>query len=51
MFETIGRENEGKDVMKGRKLKVPVIYSDVKTTPVEQEVKSGAKNSLNIEVK
>jgi hypothetical protein len=37
--------------MKGRKLKVPVIYNDVTTTPVAQEVKSGAKNSLNIEVK
>lgn len=51
MFETIGRENEGKDVMKGRKLKIPTLYNDVKTTPVSQEIKSGAKNTVTIEVK
>ncbi|MFM8932131.1 MAG: hypothetical protein ACKOS8_09680 [Gemmataceae bacterium] len=51
MFESIGRENEGKDVMKGRKLKVPTLYNDVKTTPLSQEVKSGAKNSVKIDIK
>ncbi len=51
MFETIGRENEGKDVMKGKKLKVPTTFNDVKTTPLTQEVKSGAKNSIKLEIK
>lgn len=51
MFETIGRENEGKDVMKGKKLKVPTLYNDVKTTPLSQEVKSGAKNSVKFDIK
>lgn len=49
--DKIGRMNEGKDLSKGKKIRIPAQYSDLKTTPLTREIKGGTKNTVNIEVK
>jgi len=49
--DKVGRMNEGKDLAKGKKIRIPAQYSDLKTTPVTLEIKGGTKNTFTIEVK
>ncbi len=49
--ERVGRMNEGKDLSKGKKIRIPAQFSDIKTTPLNAEVKTGSKNTVSLEVK